>query len=80
MEDSKILTPIKAIRAKCIECSGGNRVEADRCQIKDCSLYAYRHGKSPNRKPRVLTEEQREKMRINLERAREKRFQDAEAE
>lgn len=77
MEEQKILTPIKAIRAKCIECSGGNRSEADRCQIKDCPLYTYRHGRNPNRKPRVMTEEQREKMRVNLEKAREKRFQES---
>ena len=78
MEEQKTLTPVKAIRAKCIECSGGNRSEADRCQIKDCPLYAYRHGKNTNRKPRVMTEEQRERMRENLEKAREKRFQESE--
>ena len=72
MEEQKTLTPVKAIRAKCIECSGGNR-----SQIKDCPLYAYRHGKNPNRKPRVMTEEQRERMRGNLEKAREKRFQES---
>ena len=75
MEEQKTLTPIKAIRAKCIECSGGNRSEADRCQIKDCPLYTY--GRNPNRKPRIMTEEQREKMRVNLEKAREKRFQES---
>ena len=77
MEEQKTLTPVKAIRAKCIECSGGNRSEADRCQIKDCPLYAYRHGKNLNRKPRVMTEEQRERMRGNLEKARQKRFQES---
>lgn len=77
MEEQRTLTPVKAIRAKCIECSGGNRSEADRCQIKDCPLYAYRHGKNPNRKPRSMTDEQREKMRANLEKAREKRFQES---
>lgn len=51
MEEQKTLTPVKAIRAKCIECSGGNRSEADRCQIKDCPLYAYRHGKNPTGNP-----------------------------
>ena len=45
MEEQKMLMQVKAIRAKCIEYSGGNRSEADRCQIKDCPLYAYRHGK-----------------------------------
>nr|DAN10463.1 MAG TPA: hypothetical protein [Caudoviricetes sp.] len=33
--------------------------------------------KNPNRKPRVMTEEQRERMRGNLEKARQKRFQES---
>lgn len=47
MEEQKTLTPVKAIRAKCIECSGGNRSEADRCQIKDCPLYNVPPRKEP---------------------------------
>lgn len=30
-----------AIKIKCIECSGWNRVEAKNCHIKTCALYAH---------------------------------------
>lgn len=42
-----VLTPIKSIRAKCIECSGGNVAEVRRCHLKDCALWPYRMGKRP---------------------------------
>lgn len=77
MEEGKIITPVKAIRAKCLECSCGRRSEVERCQIRECPLYAYRHGKNPNRKPRELTEIQRERLRANLQKAREKRLRES---
>lgn len=43
----KILTPLKAIRAKCIDCCCGNTKEPARCTITDCSLYPYRKGHRP---------------------------------
>ena len=46
----KKLTPIKAIRAKCIECSGGSLKEVQFCVIPECALYIFRMGKNPNRK------------------------------
>jgi hypothetical protein len=46
----KILTPIKAIRAKCIDCCGGVMYQVRECGCSDCSLYPYRMGKNPNRK------------------------------
>lgn len=46
----KQLTPIKAIRTKCLECSGRSYKEARLCVIPDCPLYPYRMGKNPNRK------------------------------
>jgi hypothetical protein len=33
---------IKAIRAKCLECSGGQRKEVKLCPIKSCPLWPYR--------------------------------------
>ena len=45
----EILTPVKAIRAKCIDCCCGSSFEVKECPIKDCSLYPYRFGKNPNR-------------------------------
>ena len=44
------VTPIKAIRAKCLECSNGQLSEIRECVIPDCPLYPFRMGKNPNRK------------------------------
>ena len=43
----KRLTPIKAIRAKCLDCSGGSSNEVKLCEMTECSLYPYRLGKRP---------------------------------
>ena len=45
-----IPTPLKAIRAKCLDCSAGSADEVRKCTIKDCPLYPFRSGKNPNRK------------------------------
>ena len=44
-----MLTPIKAIRAKCLDCSGGQYAEVRLCPIENCALYPYRMGKRPPR-------------------------------
>ena len=41
------LTPMKAIRKKCLDCSGGSFKEVELCPIDDCFLYTYRFGKRP---------------------------------
>lgn len=41
------LTPIKAIRLKCLDCCGGSRVEVRECELEDCSLWEYRMGRRP---------------------------------
>ena len=61
--EEKRLTPIKAIRAKCLECSCGNNAEVRECVIPDCPLYPYRMGKNPYIKP---SEERKAKMTANL--------------
>jgi len=43
------LTPIKAIRAKCLDCMGGSSKEVRLCNIPECSLFPYRMGKNPAR-------------------------------
>ena len=37
--ENKILTPIKAIRAKCLDCSNNQYKEVRLCPIKKCALY-----------------------------------------
>ena len=41
------MTPMKAIRAKCLDCSGGQPKEVRRCAVQKCPLYVYRFGKRP---------------------------------
>lgn len=42
-----LLTPIKAIRAKCLDCCCGNVAEVRRCPVEKCALHPYRMGKRP---------------------------------
>jgi hypothetical protein len=43
----EVLTPIKAIRAHCIDCCCGNKVEVRLCSIEKCHLHPYRMGHRP---------------------------------
>lgn len=43
----KTLTPIKAIRAKCLSCSAGQPREVKLCPITSCPLFEYRSGHRP---------------------------------
>lgn len=47
---------LKAIKSRCLECSGGSHVEVRECEFIDCDLYPYRLGESG----RVLSPEQKE--------------------
>jgi len=62
----KTLTPIKAIRAKCLDCMCGQSNEVKLCPIEDCSLYPYRLGTNPYIEKREYTDEQREIMRNRM--------------
>lgn len=44
------LTPLKAIRAKCLDCMAGSTHEVNACASGKCPLHPYRSGKNPNRK------------------------------
>lgn len=62
---SEHLTPIKAIRAKCLDCCCGSANEVKLCPSPSCPLYPFRLGKNPNIK-REYTEEQRQAMRDRM--------------
>ena len=38
---------LKAIRAKCVDCSGGNRAEVADCLVRTYALYPFRGGINP---------------------------------
>ena len=44
---NKILTPIKSIRAKCLDCVCGQKQEVKLCPSKACPLHPYRLGHRP---------------------------------
>ena len=66
MEEKKVLTPVKAIRAKCLDCCCGSAYEVSKCEIEDCSLFPYRFGKNPNFKAKELTDEERSELRERM--------------
>ncbi|MCK5235663.1 MAG: hypothetical protein KAR06_01655 [Deltaproteobacteria bacterium] len=49
MAEEKVLTPMKAIRAKCLECCCGSYKEVTDCELKECALWRLRSGKRPKK-------------------------------
>lgn len=47
--EEKHITPIKAIRQKCLDCSNGSAKEVKQCPASGCPLQPFRLGKNPNR-------------------------------
>lgn len=41
------LTPMKAIRLKCLDCCAGQVAEVRRCTVEKCPLFCYRLGHRP---------------------------------
>lgn len=52
MADFKRLTPLKAIRAKCLDCCVFSKDEVKKCTAIECPLWMYRLGKIT---PKTLT-------------------------
>lgn len=44
-----MLTPMKAIRAKCLDCMCDQPQEVRLCPCESCPLWPYRMGHNPNR-------------------------------
>ena len=67
--------PVKAIRAKCIDCCGAedynNRIKD--CDITKCALHPFRMGKNPYREKKVVSEEQAAKFKERMRKAWETR-------
>ncbi len=47
---AKTITPLKAIRLKCLDCSNDQPKEVRLCPIEKCALFQFRFGKNPRRK------------------------------
>lgn len=72
-----ITSPLRAIRAKCIDCSGGSISEVRLCPCKHCPLWPFRNSSNPFR-TRAMTDEQREAARDRLAMARAAKKNSAE--
>ena len=70
---NKLTNPVKAIRAKCLDCCCGQVNEVKLCTNAKCALYPFRFGKNPYRNKRELTDEQKKIMAQRLAKAREER-------
>lgn len=42
-------TPMRAIRAKCLDCVNGQIYEINKCHIEKCPLWKYRTGHRPKK-------------------------------
>jgi len=62
-------TGLKAIKRRCLDCSGGSKSEVRECRQSACDLHPFRLGKNPNR---TMSPEQREiaaaRLKANLKR------------
>lgn len=63
----EITNPVKAIRAKCLDCCCGQQNEVALCPSADCPLHPFRFGKNPYRTKRVYTEEQLAELRARMQ-------------
>lgn len=61
---------LDVIRAKCIDCSGGEMAEARKCVSTKCPLWPYRFGTNPFRVKRDVSDEQRAALAARLTKAR----------
>ena len=64
------MNPLKAIRAKCLDCCAEHPSLVAECHIEACALHPFRMGKNPFRAKRELSDEQREAMAARLATAR----------
>lgn len=53
--------PVKAIRARCLDCCCGDASEVRKCVATDCASWPFRMGSNPFRKKPVLTDAERER-------------------
>lgn len=51
------LTPMRAIRKKCLECCNGQAKEVRLCTIEKCALHEYRSGHRPKGEENIAEED-----------------------
>uniref|UniRef100_A0A6H1ZJN3 Uncharacterized protein n=1 Tax=viral metagenome TaxID=1070528 RepID=A0A6H1ZJN3_9ZZZZ len=70
IEKGKRISPLKAIRCKCLDCVCYVPSEVLKCPIPDCSLYNFRFGKNTtgNIVKKKLSEKQLKALKMGRER------------
>ena len=49
--EEMLRSPLKTIRARCLDCVAGSRAEVRRCELRECPLWPYRMGRRPKAWP-----------------------------
>ena len=62
--------PLKALRARCLDCCCGNASEVRKCVSVECPSWPFRMWVNPFRQKRVLTAKQKQAMAERLAKAR----------
>lgn len=65
MEEKRI-SPLRAIRLKCLDCCCGSSNEVKLCPADRCPLYPFREGHNPYTVKREWTEEQKKAQRARF--------------
>lgn len=73
------ISPIKAIRAHCLDCCVGQVSEIAKCEAVNCNLWPFRAGKNPYRKIRRMSDEERQNLSERLINSRKNAKQASEA-
>lgn len=68
-------SPIKSMRANCLECMGNSSQAVKECASSNCHLWPYRLGIDPWRKKVELSEQQKKDRAERLAKARDKASQ-----
>ena len=71
--EHKRMSPLKALRLRCLDCCGGSSPEVRICVAVSCPSWPFRMGTNPYRTKRTLSEEQRAVMAERLARSRSPR-------
>lgn len=65
MEEKRI-SPLKAIRLKCLDCSCGSSNEVKLCPVEKCPLYPFREGHNPFIQKQEWSAERREAQKARM--------------
>ena len=74
-QESKKMTPLRAIRQHCLDCSGDSAAEVRACEAEDCFLHPFRFGKNSLSERRSPSPEHMAALQAGNRKARQKTSQ-----